>query len=142
LLFFRFLELKESFEKVKVENQAIFDRQAAHIEAVNTRQDQHKQEAESGLQALNRLLEATGEELSQKMSSMEAGITVRIEANQTEAAKGRAKLGEDIVEVQGRLEDHEAKHEKAEAALRLHDKAIDEVRQEMIAIFWYTVLFF
>jgi uncharacterized protein involved in exopolysaccharide biosynthesis len=63
---------------------------------------------------------------------MEADIVDKMAVNRNEAEKARARISEEIEDVRGRLEDHEAKHERAEANLRLHDKSIDEVRQEMM----------
>ena len=115
------------------ENQVLFDREAAELEAINQRHNEHKLEAEHGLQTVRKLIDTTSEELTQRISSVEADITARLEAGQSEAEKSRLRISEDIEDVRGRLAEHEARQEKAEAGLRLHEKAIDEVRQEMRA---------
>ncbi len=123
--------MKECFEKVREENEVLFERQAAEIEAVNTRQQEHKAEADSGLLANQKLMETNNQDLIARIGCLEADMTGRIEANQVEAEKARAKIDQDFEDIRGRMAEHEARHEKAEAGLRLHEKAIEEVRREI-----------
>ena len=128
----RFRQLKENFEQVSAENQTLFDRHAADIADVNLRQTDHKAAADTELAAVRELVAATAESFGQRLSGLAEEMTDKLEASTAEAEKNRARLAEDIEDIRGRLDEHDAKHEKAEAGLRLHEKAIEDVRQGMI----------
>jgi hypothetical protein len=126
---------------VRTDNQVLFDRQATDIAAIADRQTEQKAAADADLDAVRQKVESTAKAFAERLGGVEADLSARLELTAGEAAKSRERLREDIEDIRVRLEDHGARHEKAESGLRLHEKSIDEVRQVMIG-FWMTTFCF